>query len=807
MENSTRTKKYRINQYFYFILIALLFSYRGFSQNVAINSTGGVPNPAAGLDVDFPDKGLLIPRVILTSTTSFSPLSAHVAGMIVYNIATAGDVVPGFYYNNGTKWIAGFPAGNAIGNMLYWNGSEWVLVPAGSPGQFLQISEASLPVWSGAASATLTTTAASLITGNSASSGGNITSDGGSAVLSRGVCWNILTGPTIADAKTTDGSGIGVFTGSLTGLSPVTTYYVRAYTINISTISYGNEIYFTTLPVIPTLSATTAATLITGSGATSGGNVTSTGGATVTERGICYSTSPAPTTAGLKVIDPDPGSGVFTCEITGLLSTTTYYVRSYAVNSEGTAYGSGRSFKTYPVLSTTPASLITGGTANAGGELTATGGTSGIWSYGVAYSTIPNSATPTLVQSGTFPSDAPFTYSVSMTGFTGNTIYYIRAYAKGTGPYTVYGPELSFTTLSPTAPIIGSTAAITGLSANTAISGGTITSDGGSVVTVKGVCWSISPNPVPGSGNYTTDGSGTADFVSSITGLTGSTTYYVRAYATNIAGTSYGPDDVSFVTWVQAPYIIGQDLGYGYCAYVDASGGGFIVSYDIPFTDSWGCSGTYIATESAIGTGSANTDAILVVCPFRPIAAYVAISYNGGGYNDWYLPSSGEWGQILSVAAQVGLDGHPINNYYSSTQQSNSYANTAFFNSDQGNMSTARKNPLLSDNINFLRAIRTFGSTIPPTIITDPVSNGTGVSCTSGGNILSDGGGAVTERGVCWSTVSGPTTNDSKTSDGTGTGTFISNINGLTAGMTYYIRAYATNVIGTTYGNEELYTP
>jgi hypothetical protein len=807
MKNFTPTKTDRIKICFSFLLIALLVSSRCFSQNVAINSTGSAPNSSAGLDVDFPDKGVLIPRVTLTGTTSFAPLSAHVAGMIVYNTATAGDVFPGFYYDNGTKWVAVYMAGNAVGNMLYWDGSDWVLVPAGLPGQFLKVSDSNLPVWGGPASATFTTTAASLITGSSATSGGNITSDGGAPVLSRGVCWNTLTAPTIANSKTSDGSGIGVFSSSITALQPVTTYYVRAYTMNISTISYGNEISFTTLPVIPTLAATTTATLISGSGATSGGNVTSTGGASIIERGICYSTTPGPTTANFKVIDPSPGAGVFTGNISGLLSTTTYYVRSYAINSVGTAYGTVISFKTYPGLTTTGASLITGGTATAGGVLTANGGTGGIWSYGVAYSTIPDSPAPTLVQSGTFPSTAPVTYSINMTGLTGSTTYYIRAYAKGTGPYTVFGPELSFSTLSPTAPIIASTAAVTGLSANVANSGGAITSDGGSAIIAKGVCWDISPNPILGPGNFSSDGTGAASFISSITGLTGSTTYYVRAYATNIAGTSYGPVDVSFVTWVQAPYTIGQDLGYGYCAYVDATGGGFIVSYDIPFTDGWGCSGTAISTGTALGTGSANTDAILAVCPFRPIAAYVAISYSGGGYNDWYLPSSGEWSQILSVAALVGLDGHSLNNFYSSTQQSNSYAVTAFFNSNPGSLSTARKSPLVSDNINSLRAIRSFGSTIPPTLTTNSVTNGTETTCTSGGNISSDGGESVTDRGVCWSTATGPTTDDSKTSDGTGTGTFTSSITGLTTGITYYIRAYATNVLGTSYGNEEIFIP
>jgi len=64
-----------------------------------------LPDPDSVLDITSTDKGLLLPRVLLTSTSSFAPLSAHVEGMSVYNTNTAGDVRPGQYYNDGSKWI------------------------------------------------------------------------------------------------------------------------------------------------------------------------------------------------------------------------------------------------------------------------------------------------------------------------------------------------------------------------------------------------------------------------------------------------------------------------------------------------------------------------------------------------------------------------------------------------------------------------------------------------------------------------------------------------------------------------------
>ena len=132
------------------ILCFLIFSMitiSGFAQNAGISPAGAIPNAAAGLDINFATKGLLIPRVNLTSTASFAPLAAHVAGMVVYNKIAIADVTPGVYYNNGTKWIAVLPKANAAGDMQYWNGSTWVNIPAGVAGQRLQLNASGVPTW------------------------------------------------------------------------------------------------------------------------------------------------------------------------------------------------------------------------------------------------------------------------------------------------------------------------------------------------------------------------------------------------------------------------------------------------------------------------------------------------------------------------------------------------------------------------------------------------------------------------------------------------------------------------------------
>jgi hypothetical protein len=93
-----------------------------------------------------------------------------------------------------------------------------------------------------------------------------------------------------------------------------------------------------------------------------------------------------------------------------------------------------------------------------------------------------------------------------------------------------------------------------------------------------------------------------------------------------------------------------------------------------------------------------------------------------------------------------------------------------------------------------------------PTVTTSAATANSDGTASGGGNVTSEGGASVTERGVCWSTSTGPTISNSRTIDGTGSGTFVSSLTNLTSGVTYYVRAYATNIAGTVYGNEVSFT-
>ena len=193
---------------------------------------------------------------------------------------------------------------------------------------------------------TVTTTSPTDVAYTSATVGGNVTSDGAGTVSERGVCYSTSANPTTSDNVEKSGSGVGNYTVDLYGLSDGTTYYVRAYAINEKGTSYGEELSFQTYAFGKPTVTTTTPTNITYTSAVVGGNVTADGGATVTERGICYSSSTSTPTISDNVESSDSGLGHFALNLTGLTPSTTYYVRAYAVNAEGISYGKSINFKT-----------------------------------------------------------------------------------------------------------------------------------------------------------------------------------------------------------------------------------------------------------------------------------------------------------------------------------------------------------------------------------------------------------------------------------------------------------------------------
>jgi uncharacterized protein (TIGR02145 family) len=489
-------------------------------------------------------------------------------------------------------------------------------------------------------------------------------------------------------------------------------------------------------PVIPTLT-TSDVSDITVSSLTSGGTITSDGHATISASGVCYSITTGPTIADLHITD-GTGGGSFTSKITGLISNTTYYIRAYATNSAGTAYGNEITATTTPIvvptLTTVDVSSVTLTSAVSGGSITANGNDS-ITVRGVCWATTTG---PTIDNDKTTDGTGKGSFISNLTGLQAGVTYFLRAYATNSVG-TAYGNEISFITSAVTVPTL-LTASVTSITLTSAVSGGNITADGGGSVTARGVCWNTVTGPILAN-SKTSNGTGTGSFVSNLTGLTAGTKYYIRAYATNSAGTAYG-NEVSFNPLV------------------------------VPTLTTTAASA--ITTTTAASGGSISSD------------GGSAVTAKGVC---WAITAS------PTILNSKTTDGTGTGTFTSSLTG------------------------LLPGTVYHIRAYATntagtaYGSDVPfttaaagvPVLTTSPMTSIDVITAVSGGTITSDGGGAITANGVCWSTTASPTTAGSKTTDGTGTASFVSNLISLSTGTTYYVRAYATNSAGTAYGNQVIF--
>lgn len=169
------------------------------------------------------------------------------------------------------------------------------------------------------------------------------------------------------------------------------------------------------------------------------------------------------------------------------------------------------------------------------------------------------------------------------------------------------------------------------------------------------------------------------------------------------------------------------------------------------------------------------------------------------GYNDWRLPTLAELMTLYTERDNIG--GFQTGTYWSSEKNSSGYPQGVYFGSGSANWD-------YESTSHYVRAVRSLNGNSPtlPTLSTTMPSNVSATSASCGGNVTSDGGASVTERGVCWSTSSNPTVSGNHVESGSGTGTFTCNITGLNQSTRYYVRAYATNSAGTAYGEQEDFT-
>lgn len=511
------------------------------------------------------------------------------------------------------------------------------------------------------------------------------------------------------------------------------------------------------------------------------------------------------------------------------------------------------------ILTTMEIKNITGPTALGGGTITNDGGAA-ITARGVCWST---AKTPSVNDQKTIDGAGTGSFSSNLTDLKGTTAYYACAYATSSFG-TSYGSEVSFTT-GPGLPTV-TTENISVVQDTTAWSGGDITNDGGASISARGVCWSTQNDPTVAD-HKTTDGTGDGIFTSRLAGLTPGATYFVRSYATNRYGTSYGKGmtlstaDGSFVydhriygyknigtqTWMM------ENLAYLPSVNPPASGSdttSFYYIYGYEGSDTAAAKGTENYKAYGVlynwpaamngSTGSlSNPGAVQGVCPegwhlpgdeeWKTLEMYLGMSKEDAdgenfrssgsvgnqlkeaGNSHWNIPNAG----ANNSSGFYALPGGLWSGYGPEFTMLNDAA--FFWSSTDGGASGETYGPWFRSLDNRIADVNRYfdqkrmgfsvrcvlgQGAVLPSVTTDAVTGITDTSAICGGAITQDGRTTIIARGVCLSTSPDPTITGNGTTDGAGTGSFTSILNGLHSATTYYIRAYATNCAGTGYGNQ-----
>ena len=540
------------------------------------------------------------------------------------------------------------------------------------------------------------------------------------------------------------------------------------------------------------------------------GQVTADGGAEVTERGVCWSTTAAPEVIDYRTVD-GKGIGTYESDMTDLKENTKYYVRAYAINEKGVSYGEEMTFTTkkeieLPEVKTAEVEDITESEAVSGGEVISDGGAE-VTARGICWST---KQTPTIEDNKTTDGKGVGSFTSQIPDLVPNTQYYVRAYAtneKG----TAYGEEVSFTTEEveepedpenpeqpedpenpeqpedpenpeqpedpetpeqpedpetpeqpedpenpeqpedpenpeqPVGPVV-TTAEVTEITVNSAKCGGEVINGGDAVVVARGVCWNTSGQPTV-SDTYTMNGTNVGSFTSQISNLVPNTQYYVRAYATNAKGvTGYG-EEVTFTTLEKL----------------------------LP-TVTTATEVTDITVSSATCGGEVTFE------------GNVAVTARGICWSTTQNPT---------IEDNKTTNGSGVGSYTSNMtnlEHNTTYYVRAYAINEVG---TA-----YGEEVTFT----TLEKLLPTVTTATEVTDITVSSATCGGEVTFEGNVKVTARGICWSTSQNPTIEDNKTTNGSGVGSYTSTMTNLEHNTTYYVRAYATNEVGTSYGEEVTFT-
>ena len=606
-------------------------------------------------------------------------------------------------------------------------------------------------------------------------------------------------------------------------------------------------------PTAPTVTVAAASSVATTT-ATLNGNVTSDGGSTITDRGFCYKTSTGVAIGDNKTTVAGT-TGAYTLGLSSLSANVQYFTIAYASNAVGVTLSAETNFWT---LANAPAVLTTANITASGVNLTlgAGDGNSAATVYAITETTQGKfvQADGSLGVSAVYQTAAAWG-TKTVTGLAGSTTYTFEAKAQnGAGLDTAYGPTVNVQTATPANPPGVTTAAFTPMW-TWASGGGTVTSNGGAAVTAYGVCYGTSANPDI-TGAHTTDGSGTATFASTPTGLIAGTIYHVRAYATNLVGIAYG-SDVTFTTKVTAAVTVALRPQYVDLAATTSSNavlmtvGGY-ASASAPRYRLYNGSNQYNCWDVVSGTfvsSSSYTSGPLVVGDYVGGTTFW-IPYQVGNnstvtasYRDRLSPySANNLTAALPTATQIGASPFKLTGTLAAGggyDLSVRYVVLGFDAPTGGNLLFASFSELASgffamtcQNATTVQRveIRTLTNTVinaatktgtwsagadlgtislglvpatAPTVTSPSVTLVTDTGAALGGTIAATNGASVTEWGVYWSASAGftPPSQGTKVSQtgAMGLGAFTVPVSGLPSGSAVYYAAFASNSAGAGY--------
>ncbi len=427
----------------------------------------------------------------------------------------------------------------------------------------------------------------------------------------------------------------------------------------------------------------------------------------------------------------------------------------------------------------------------------------------------------------------------NLEGLKENTVYYARAFAtneKG----TAYGEIKSFTTTRLAAIITGG---VSNIGPGNATCIGVIINDWGYGVLDRGICWDTDTLPDLNTGTTMTSGNGTGAFECRFTRLPAANKIFYRAFAINDCGIAYGQTesfrtlDAAFASVITKTATNASYMSATCNGEVLDDGGAPVTSRGFCYSKSPNPDLSDASISSGLGLGTFSAD----LTGLDPSTTYYvrAFAENSKGINYGnqltlrtltITPPSVATGSVSSrgytqftAGGNVTDDGGSTVTargicWSTSTQPTlgNSYTNEG---SGTGAFSSTA-NGLAQGTVYYYRAyavnsagtaygaqfsVSTNYATVPSITTVSPNSINPNYAY-SGGSNISDGGSAITTKGVCWNTTGSPTIANSKTSNGSGTATFSSYMTGLSPGTTYYVRAYATNAMGTAYGNTYAFT-